>query len=242
MTGDGSGSDRSDIIWTDDVRLPNEVCGFEGFAEHPHPISAVTVSTPLEIDSDEQRRAGAQGLLEVLERSPDLRGRPFFLLDRVKIETVGAGRVVRRKGYWGHRPTVSIPGLVRGPDILLRETPGACTFGSCATFPADQLGEALYTILWGTSPACWIPSTPQAMTEDTVREWFDFLDQQPGWKYHFTHHYFAAARRVVDRGGAFLRVWPGDYIYDPHQLTLFYRPDGVRMVPETNAGQGQPPV
>ena len=163
------------------------------------------------------------------------------MVDRVTIETIGAGRVVRRKGYWGHRRIGSIPGLVRGPDILLLETPGACTFGSCATFPADQLGETLYTILEGTWPACWIPSTPQTMTEDTVREWFAFLEQQPGWKYDFTNHYFAAARRVVDQGGAFLRARPGDY-YEPQELTLFYRPDRVRMVPETNADQGQPPV
>lgn len=135
---------------------------------------------------------------------------------------------MRRKGYWGNRRKFEVPGMERGPDVLLRDEPGRLTYASVARFPAASLYECMFGNFYG-SAYVWIPHEETALTEHLVRDWYTYLDTHGIKHDDSVHHFFTAARRVVDDGGAFLRVWPGDFIYDPQQLTLFFRPDLVRF-------------
>lgn len=232
MREENPNMDRNTRILTEDVRLPNEVCSFAGFAEHESRIAAVTVSTELKADWDEQRRAGAQGVLDILQSSPDLHDKRFLFIHRFSVEIMGSGRVVRHKAYWhgyyGYRMNQSIPGLVRGPDTLLHEEPGQLCYGSAALFPAESLSEFLRHG-YDTQYSVWIPESEPELTEELVRNWFLYQDSEAAARSSSREYYHAGAIRVVRHGGVFLRIWPGDADHDPQQLTLFYRPDLVRM-------------
>jgi hypothetical protein len=228
MREENPNMDRNTRILTEDVRLPNAICEFAGFFENPSRISAVTVSTDWWTDREEQRRSGACDLMDVLESSPELRGKSFLLLHRMTIQTIGVGRVVRRKGYWGIRSKFEVSGIERGPNVLLRDEPGRLTYASVARIPAASMYECMAGNFC-SSAYVWIPHEEVALTEHLVRDWYAYLDTHGTKHDDPVHRFFTAARRVVDDGGAFLRVLDGDFIYDPQQLTLFFRPDLVRF-------------